>query len=103
MFKQMKDGTILINTARGEIIDEEAFLNALNSKKISAAIDVLADEISLDNNWLKRNKLIKYAKKNDNLIITPHIGGVTYESVVLTNLFMIKKLEKYLSQNRVIK
>ena len=92
----MKNGTILINTARGEIIDEDAFLDALKSNRISAAVDVLADEISLDKDWLKRNKLIQYAKKNDNLIITPHIGGVTIESVDQANLFMIRKLENYL-------
>ncbi len=97
VFMRMKNGAIFINTSRGEIVDEAAFIKVLQSRRISAAVDVLADEISLDNNWLKKNKLVQYAKKNDNLIITPHIGGVTYESVEQTNLFMIKKLEKYLS------
>jgi len=35
--------------------------------------------------------LIDYANKYDNLLITPHIGGATYESVEKTDLFILKK------------
>ncbi len=38
----------------------------------------------------------------NNLIITPHIGGVTIESVDQANLFMIRKLENYLYPNKII-
>lgn len=75
---QMKEGSFLINTSRGEIIDEQALINGLNSGKISAAgVDVVCDEHLLPN---KQNILINYAKKNDNLIITPHIAGLTIDS-----------------------
>lgn len=44
-FARMKDGVILINTARGLIIDEEALLEALNSRKVyMAGLDVIAKE-----------------------------------------------------------
>lgn len=44
-FDKMKEGVILINTARGEIIDESALLEALNSRKVyMAALDVIANE-----------------------------------------------------------
>src|SRR3989344_456755 len=43
-FDSMKNGTMIINTARGELIDEDALLNALRSNKISAAIDVFENE-----------------------------------------------------------
>lgn len=44
-FAKMKDGVIIINTARGAIIDEEALLEALNSRKVyMAGLDVIANE-----------------------------------------------------------
>ena len=36
-----------------------------------------------------KNKLIKYANNNNNLILTPHIGGATYESFFKTRLSLI--------------
>ncbi len=68
----MKDGAILINTARGEIVDPVAVAEALRNGKLSyAALDVHAQEpIPKD-----------YPLKDiDNVILTPHIAGVTADS-----------------------
>ena len=75
---QMKEGSFLINTSRGEIINEEALIKGLDSGKIAAAgIDVVCDEHLLSE---KENILINYAKNNENLLITPHIAGLTVDS-----------------------
>jgi D-3-phosphoglycerate dehydrogenase len=78
----MKDGAFLINTSRGEVVDEEALLDALVSGKLAgAALDVLSDEFSQNEDWVSKSKLIEYSKTHDNLVITPHIGGATRESM----------------------
>lgn len=93
----LKKNAIFINTSRGEIIDEEALLELLIKKKISsAALDVLSDENKLKDNWTKNNSLIKYAKKNNNLLIVPHIGGASVESIKKSNQFIVQKIIKYL-------
>ena len=75
---QMKDGAYLINTSRGETIEEQALINALKSGKITAAgVDVVCEEHLLPK---KENILINYAKSNENLIVTPHIAGLTIDS-----------------------
>tara|TARA_Y100000588_G_scaffold89019_1_gene95402 strand:- start:27342 stop:28310 length:969 start_codon:yes stop_codon:yes gene_type:complete len=94
---QMRDGSVLINTSRGQLIDEQALLSALESGKLSgAALDVLSDERLITK--LNINPLLEYARKYENLIITPHIAGATHESMAKTELFMAKKLGKYLSE-----
>ena len=66
----MKDGAYLINTSRGEVVDEEALLEALRSGKLGgAALDVYSTEPP------KRLELIK----QPNVICTPHIGAQTVE------------------------
>ena len=88
----MKDNVVLINTSRGAIIETNSLLEGLKSGKISAAaLDVLEreHEIRIDS-----HPLIKYASENNNLIITPHIGGATFESVEKTDLFILKKFLK---------
>lgn len=74
-FKLMKKDVIIINTSRGEIVNELELLNFLK-KNLQAKYyaDVVNDEINY-----KRNRLIKYSKKNNQVIITPHIGGMTIE------------------------
>lgn len=73
-FSAMKADSILINTARGGLIDENALLNALQGKQIAAAgLDVLEEEPPPVG-----HPLINYA--GDNLIITPHIAWASRES-----------------------
>lgn len=75
---QMKDGSFLINTSRGEVIDEKALIYGLESGKISAAgVDVICDEHLLNE---KESQIVKFSKKTNNLIITPHIAGLTIDS-----------------------
>ena len=68
----MKDGAILINTARGEIVDPDALADALKNGKLSyAALDVHAQEPIQEDYPLK---------DIENVVLTPHIAGVTVDS-----------------------
>ena len=70
--RAMKDGAILINTARGEIVDPAAVADALRDGKVSyAALDVHAQEPIPEDYPLK---------DIENVILTPHIAGVTADS-----------------------
>jgi len=97
-FKLMKRGAVLINTARGKIVDESALLLALKNKLIAgAALDVLSNE-AVDENPAKRNLLVKYARSNDNLIITPHLGGGAYEAQEMTGAFLVQRVKEAASE-----
>ena len=70
--EMMKSTAFIINTARGEIIDEVALYNHLKAKKIAgAALDVFSQEPPLNNPILNL----------DNVIATPHIGAYTFEAM----------------------
>lgn len=96
--EMMKKEAILINTSRGQIIIEEELLTVLEEKKIKGAgLDVLGTENQKEHPQI--NKLIAYSRKNDNLIITPHIAGTTQESIKKTVEFVIQKYLKLQSAN----
>ena len=100
-FALTKKGTLLINTSRGSIINESELLKMLNGGHIGgAALDVLSGEELFRegaDDWPASDQLVKYAKSNDNLIIVPHIGGLTYDSAYATEMFMAKKLISFLN------
>lgn len=97
LLSKLKKDSIFINTSRGEIIDEMFLLEMLISKKIAGiGLDVLSDELSPRKDWLKENKLREYSEKGYNIVITPHIGGLTEQSAEKANNFIIEKLEKHL-------
>jgi (S)-sulfolactate dehydrogenase len=69
---QMKEGACLVNTARGGIVDELALVERLRSGRIGgAAMDVFSAEPAKD---------LSHFSGIENLILTPHIAGVTHES-----------------------
>ena len=73
-FAQMKPGSILINTARGGLVDSAALVAALkNGRLAGAAIDVLAKEPPRDG-----DPVLDYTV--DNLIVTPHVAWATNEA-----------------------
>jgi D-3-phosphoglycerate dehydrogenase len=98
-FNAMKKEAVLINTARGKIVNEKDLLEALENKKIAGyAGDVLSDELLFKNNSFEKHPLVEYAKKNTNCIIVPHIGGMTHESREATDVFIAEKVKKFLEK-----
>ena len=68
----MKPSAFLINTARGELINENDLYNALFQKQIAgAALDAFQQEPPRDERFFKL----------DNVILTPHIGGNSFEAI----------------------
>jgi len=86
--KLMKKDSILINTARGKLIEEKALINALLNKEIGgAALDVFREEP------LKDMELINC---EGNLILTPHLGAQTIETQVYAATKIAEKMSNYL-------
>ena len=79
----MKDGVILINTARGGAIDEEALLSALDSGKVGGAgIDVFMNEPTPNPILLSHDKVS----------VTPHIGASTEEAQTRIGLELAERI-----------
>ena len=89
-FSAMKEGAWFINTSRGELVDETALLDALRSGHLAgAALDVVSGE---DSERMESHPVVAYALEHENLILTPHIGGCTAESMAQTEVFLAQKV-----------
>lgn len=96
--RKMKKGSILINTSGGSIIDEKALVRALKEGKVAGVgVDVLNTEPKNE-----ESPLWQYAKKHENVIITPHIGGFCPETVGLSVRFSGERISTYFKENNLL-
>ena len=80
---------LVINTARGALLDESSAANALRSKLIAGvAVDVLEYEYS-ETTQLE-SPLLEAARDGFNVIVTPHVGGCTSDAMHITEEWMAK-------------
>ena len=88
-FKTMKNTALLINTARGGLVDEEALVEALKSGEIGGAgFDVVAKEPPKDGNILVEQDL-------PNLIVTPHVAWASKEAMQILADQLVDNVEAY--------
>lgn len=93
LLMHLKKHVFIVNTSRGGVINELDLLQLLKNEKIAGyATDVLFGEPDISN-----HPLVIYAKNNQNVLITPHISGNTYESIEKTEAFVLHKLIKKLN------
>lgn len=88
----LKPSALVINCARGGIIDEDALYSALKEGRIAgAALDVYEQEPPLGSNLLEL----------DNIVTTPHLGASTKEAQEKVSLEMAEHVKKFLLEGRI--
>ncbi len=85
-FAWMKDGSLLVNTARGAVVDEQAMIEALESGKVArAGLDVYPDEPNIS----------EYLRKSDKVVLQPHMGGLTESAFAKSQLECLENVRAY--------
>jgi len=84
----MKPGAYLINTARGEVVDENALIDALaNNRLAGAGLDVFENEPAIDSRFLKLS----------NAVLLPHLGSATQETRDAMGFRVMSNLDQFFS------
>lgn len=93
-FNSLQQTPVLINTARGEIVDLQALLLALEQGKLSgAALDVLPNE-NLASYQPDENQLLQRLMQRTDVVLTPHIAGYSRESFERMSKVLLDKLRQ---------
>ncbi|CZT06702.1 probable glyoxylate/hydroxypyruvate reductase (D-isomer-specific 2-hydroxy acid dehydrogenase superfamily) [Rhynchosporium agropyri] len=92
-FGMMKKGVVLVNTARGKLIDEAALVQALEDGSVwSAGLDVYEEEPKINEGLLK----------NPNVVLLPHIGTGTVETQRNMELLVLENIESAVKKGTLI-
>ncbi len=96
---RMRSHAMLINTGRGGLVDEDALVDALRSGRIGgAALDVLAAENIDMVDPLPHARI--HTEPLSNLLVTPHVGGQTEESLLRVGQIAIDEIGRVMSGRR---
>ena len=88
---KLKKNSYIVNTSRGEIVNEEDIIESLKNGNLKGyATDVLEDEYG--NRY--KSPILKGVKDGLNIIVTPHIGGMTWEGQQKAYKWSISKLKE---------
>lgn len=92
LIKKTKPGVVIVNTSRGEIWDEKSIINYLDNGHIAM---ICSDVLSNEQKNLESNPL--WQRRNDKrVLLTPHIGGATYDAMwdceLFTQEIVLKKI-----------
>ncbi len=94
-FSSLKKRPIIINTSRGKIVDTEALIDALQQKQIrTVALDVMENE-NLKALSEKQHDQLVWLSAQDNVLLTPHIAGYTFEAAYKMSKILLEKLGIY--------
>src|SRR5208282_3907166 len=92
-FSKMKDGVVIVNTARGAVIDEAALVDALDSGKVaSAGLDVYEEEPTIHPGLIK----------NENVLLVPHMGTHTYETQKKMEILVIDNIRAAITKGALL-
>ena len=87
----MAPGGVLVNIARGDLVDEEAVFAALKSGHLSGAgLDVYQNEPRIDQRWLEF----------DQVLLSPHLGSATIETRVAMGMRALDNLDDFFNHRR---
>jgi D-3-phosphoglycerate dehydrogenase len=91
-FSKMKRDVLLVNTSRGDIVNERDLVAFLSENpQARVATDVLADEIRSRS----ESPLLQYAHRSEQVIITPHIGGMSREAQEIAYGHAARRLQNF--------
>jgi len=88
LLRKLKNGAVLVNTARGEIVDEQALIKVLKEGKITAVLDVFVEEPLPMNSPLR---------ELDNVFLMPHAAGPTEDQRVAVTKHLLDDIECFLA------
>jgi D-3-phosphoglycerate dehydrogenase / 2-oxoglutarate reductase len=92
-FEALQNKPFIINTARGNVIDTTALINALEEEKISGvALDVLENE-KLETLTIVQREQLDFLLAHPKVLITPHIAGYSHEAFYKMSEVLVTKLE----------
>jgi glyoxylate reductase len=92
-FAKMKDGIVVVNTARGAVMDEAALVDALDSGKVaSAGLDVYEDEPTIHPGLMK----------NENVLLVPHLGTHTFETQKAMEVLVINNIRAAITKGELL-
>lgn len=94
-FKMMKKTAYFINSSRGAIVNEKALIKALREKQIAgAALDVFSEEpLTSDHPFIT---------EFDNVLVTPHIGGATYDAIDNHTKMVVEDIKRFLNSETLL-